>query len=292
MGIELSPEQHEVLKQTARVETPAELQALLAAAKPRMDSLVREVQEPNQPIPTTLTELRDLALTIHHHAGSLDGKNYLQAQRTAFFNAIRLVDTAHSWFGEGVRTGAFRTRSVEEAVQASRPWRARLEAYADHAFFADTTLTDQFGDVNSSGTLQEEVDDLGTLNDLVARYRDELEAVGLTEAFAQEGKTLHDEANGRDLTGILGLRNRAEATALRNRVLTYAVLLGREARAAGVNACWNDPEARRRFEAASFRDALRRLRPRRGRGGAETAPEGGETPPAASPAPATGGAPA
>ena len=35
------------------------------------------------------------------------------------------------------------------------------------------------------------------------------------------------------------------------------------ARAAGVNACWDIPEAKRRFSAASFRNALRRLRPRR-----------------------------
>ncbi|WP_437595298.1 hypothetical protein WMF28_22445 [Sorangium sp. So ce590] len=54
--------------------------------------------------------------------------------------------------------------------------------------------------------------------------------------------------------------------------MTYATLLGYEARAAGVNACWEIPEAKRRFSAASFRNALRRLRPKR-RGSAAAEPE-------------------
>lgn len=282
MPIELSKEQHDILKQTARVETPAEFQALLAAAKPRMDAIVVEIQEPSQPVSTTLTELRDLALTVHQHGAHLDAKKYLQPQRTAFFDAIRLLDTAHSWFGEGVRTGAFRTRNVEQTIEASRPWRARLKAFGEHAFVFAPAIAEQFADVNSSGTLPEEVEDLGMLNSLVEQHRDALMAVGLTEKHVQEGKALYEEANGRDLTGILGLRNRAEATALRNRILTFAILLGREARVAGVNACFDEPEARRRFEAASFRDAMRRLRPRRGRGGdKDTAPEGGDVEPAA-----------
>ncbi|MFW5741049.1 MAG: hypothetical protein ACOC1F_11860, partial [Myxococcota bacterium] len=44
------------------------------------------------------------------------------------------------------------------------------------------------------------------------------------------------------------------------RLLTYAVMLGNEARAAGFNACFDDDKARKRFEKASFRNALRRLR--------------------------------
>ncbi|WP_437565140.1 hypothetical protein [Sorangium sp. So ce542] len=69
--------------------------------------------------------------------------------------------------------------------------------------------------------------------------------------------------------------------ALRNSIVTYATLLGHEARAAGVNACWDLPEAKRRFSAASFRNALRRLRPkRRGSAAAETEPAPGETRPA------------
>ncbi|WP_437683169.1 hypothetical protein [Sorangium sp. So ce131] len=50
---------------------------------------------------------------------------------------------------------------------------------------------------------------------------------------------------------------------LRNSIVTYATLLGNEARAAGVNACWDVPEGKRRFSATSFRNALRRLRPKR-----------------------------
>jgi hypothetical protein len=94
----------------------------------------------------------------------------------------------------------------------------------------------------------------------------------MTEEFLKQGEALLREAEGRDLLGVLGLRNEQDGYNLRNRILTYAVLLGRQARAAGVNACYEDPEAKRRFEAASFRHALRRLRPKR-RGGKDGAGE-------------------
>ncbi len=57
--------------------------------------------------------------------------------------------------------------------------------------------------------------------------------------------------------------SRRGASALRNRIVTYATMMGREARAAGLNGCFDDPEASRRFEASSLRNALRRLKPRR-----------------------------
>lgn len=285
MTIELSQEQHETLKQTSRVETPAEFQTLLAEAKARMDEVVKEVQEPSQAVGVTLTELRDLALSVHKHQVALEAKNYTGAKRAAFRDAIRLADTAQAWFGEGARTGVFRTRTVAEVVEASRPWRSRLKAFGGHAFVFDQERAEQFADVNTSGTLDEEVADLAALSKLVDQYQSQLEAVGMTAAFAQEGKTLYEEANGRDLIGILGLRSREEAILLRNRILTYATLLGREARAAGVNACFDDATARRRFEAASFKDAMRRLRPRKGRGGgaveegaAEKGPDAAATP--------------
>ncbi len=288
MPIELSKEQHEILKQTARVQTPAEFQTLLTGAKPRMDQIVKEAQEPNQPVPTTLTELRDLMLAVHAYQPTLDTKKYDHTRRAALGDAIRLLDTAHTWFGEGVRTGAFRTRRIEDVIAASRPWRARLKALGEHAFSFDPEIAEQFADVNTSGTLQEEVDDLAMLNTLVEQHRDELTEVGLTEALVQQGKTLLEEANGRDIAGIVGLRNQAEATLLRNRILTYAVALGREARAAGVNACFDQEDARRRFEAASFRDALRKLRPRRRNGRSEDEPVAGDD----ATAPIPGGAPA
>ena len=85
----------------------------------------------------------------------------------------------------------------------------------------------------------------------------------MTPAFANEGSALLEETSGRDLRGVLGLRNQEEAISLRNRIVTYATLLAGEARAAGINGCFGDVDARRRFEAASFRSALRRLRPKR-----------------------------
>lgn len=288
MPIELSKEQHDILKQTARVQTPAEFQTLLTAAKPRMDQIVKEVQEANQPVPTTLTELRDLMLAIHAHQPALAAKKYDETKRAALRDAIRLLDTANAWFGEGVRTGAFRTRRIEDVLAASRPWRSRLKAFGEHAFSFDPDVAEQFADTNTSGTLQEEIDDLAMLNTLVEQHRDELTEVGLTEALVQQGKTLLEEANGRDIAGIVGLRNQAEATVLRNRILTYAVNLGREARAAGVNACFDQDDARRRFEAASFRDALRKLRPKRAR----TRPEEAPVPGTNATAPIPGDAPA
>lgn len=106
-------------------------------------------------------------------------------------------------------------------------------------------------------------------------------AVGMAEAYLQDGETQLREAEGRDLLGVLGLRNLEEAQILRNTILTYAIQLSREARSAGINACYNDATARRRFEAASFRNALRRLRGRRPAGGAEVVdaePGAGEAP--------------
>ena len=164
---------------------------------------------------------------------------------------------------------------MEEVVRASRPWRARLRAYGEHAFALAPHIASQFADVNSTGTLVEEQEDLANLLHLVTEHQAKLQEMGMTDAFIAEGQSLYDEASGRNLLGILGLRNKEEAIVLRNRILTYATVLAREARAAGVNACYEDDTARRRFEAASFRLAMRRLVHRRkGNGGG--AEEGGD----------------
>jgi hypothetical protein len=267
MSIELSAEQRAVLQQTRRAETPAEFQALLKAAKPEMDRIVREVMEANQPIGTTLTELRDLYLSVSLYDKALTTKRYGAPRRQLFASAIRLLDTALVWFGEGARTGAYRVRSVDEVIQASRPWRERIKALGEHAFAFEPDIAEQFADVNSTGTLDEERADLKTLTQAIDQHRERLEEVGLTEELVAEGQALLEEADGRDLLGVLGLRNREDAVAVRNRILTYAILLGREARAAGINACFDDEEAKRRFEASSFRNAIRRLRRRRRGGG-------------------------
>ncbi len=272
MGIELSQEQHAVLKETRAVATPAEFQSFLETARPEMDRIVREVMEPSQPISTTLTELRDLYLSVVQYEAPLASKAYGPERRALLRGAIQLLDTANLWFGEGKRTGAYQVRSIEQVLKASRPWRARLKAFADQAFVFEPDVAEQFADVNSSGTLDEEVSDLGMLLRLARQHQARLAQVGLTDDFLREGSVLLDEVSGRDLLGILGLRNREEAMALRNSIVTYATLLGYEARAAGVNACWEIPEAKRRFSAASFRNALRRLRPKR-RGSAAAEPE-------------------
>ncbi|WP_437606090.1 hypothetical protein WMF20_34310 [Sorangium sp. So ce834] len=263
MGIELSQEQHAVLKETRAVATPAAFRTLLDTARPEMDRIVREVMEPSQPISTTLTELRDLYLSVVQYEAPLASKAYGPERRALLRGAIQLLDTANLWFGEGKRTGAYQVRPVDQVIKASRPWRARLKAFADQAFAFEPDVADQFADVNTSGTLTEETSDLAMLLRLAEQHRTRLSPVGLTEEFLREGSALLDEVSGRDLLGILGLRNREEAMVLRNSIVTYATLLGHEARAAGVNACWDIPEGKRRFSAASFRNALRRLRPKR-----------------------------
>ncbi|WP_437994175.1 hypothetical protein [Sorangium sp. So ce145] len=263
MRIELSQEQHAVLKETRAVATPAEFQALLDTARPEMDRIVREVMEPSQPVSTTLTELRDLYLSVVQYEAQLASKAYGPERRALLRRSIQLLDTANLWFGEGKRTGAYQVRPIDQVIKASRPWRARLKAFADQAFAFEPDVAEQFADVNTSGTLTEETSDLAMLLRLAKQHQARLSPVGLTEDFLREGGTLLDEVSGRDLLGILGLRNREEAMVLRNSIVTYATLLGNEARAAGVNACWDIPEAKRRFSATSFRNALRRLRPKR-----------------------------
>jgi hypothetical protein len=274
MSIELTEQQQKVLEATRPLDTPDEFQALLGAAKTEMDRVVREAFGPEQAIRTTTIELRDLYLTVMTHAAKLDTVNYGPERRQLLCDAVRLLATADLWFVEGARTGAYRVRTVDLVVATSRPWRARLKAYADQAFAFEPEHASVFADVNSSGTLQEEIGDLRSLvanaQLLVAR----LAEVGMKPQFLSEGEDLLREAEGRDLLGILGIRNQAEGILLRNRILTFSVLIGKEARAAGVNACYDEPETRRRFETASFRDALRRLRPGRRGNSREDEPEG------------------
>jgi hypothetical protein len=267
MTIELSQEQLAVLEQTRAVDTPDVFEGLLQAARPEMAKVVRETMGPAQPIPTTLTELRDLYLTVTLHAPALEAVNYKAARREAFRDSIRLLDTGHLWFGEGARAGAYRVQNVEQVITASRPWRARLKAFAAQAFVFEPETAETFADVTTSGTLEEEIDDLKMLIQGAKLHQDALAGVGFSTELLRQGDMLLRQAESRDLLGVLGIRNQEEAITLRNTLLTYAIQLGREARAAGVNGCYDNPEARRRFEAASFRDALRRLRPRR-RGGA------------------------
>ncbi|KYF56400.1 hypothetical protein BE04_02210, partial [Sorangium cellulosum] len=204
------------MKETRAVATPAEFRTLLDTARPEMDRIVREVMEPSQPISTTLTELRDLYLSVVQYEAPLASKAYGPERRALLRAAIQLLDTANLWFGEGKRTGAYQVRPVDQVIKASRPWRARLKAFADQAFAFEPDVADQFADVNTSGTLTEETSDLAMLLRLAEQHQTRLSPVGLTEDFLREGNALLDEVSGRDLLGILGLRNREEAMVLRN----------------------------------------------------------------------------
>ncbi|AKT40993.1 hypothetical protein [Chondromyces crocatus] len=263
MAITLSPAQQAVLVQTRALDTPAQFEALLAAARPEIDQVVQEVMAPAQAIDDILIELRDLYLTVIEQSAALATVGYGQGRREAFCAAIQLLDTGHLWFGEGARTGAYRTLNVEDLVALSRPYRARLKAYGAQAFVFEPKVAALFADVNRSRTVAEEIADLRVLVNEARARQARLVTVGVTEAFLVEGEELLRTAESRDLLGILGIRHQDEAILLRNEILTYAVMLGREARAAGVNACFHEPKVRVRFEGASFRQALRRLRPKR-----------------------------
>ena len=273
MAIELSPKQAAALARIAPIQDPAEFQNVHDSAKPEMARIVTEVMEANQRFEITRLECADLYLLIDYHEADLATVGYGPARYELFRNAIRLSATADAWLSDGKRTGAYRTRTVEQVIQASRPWRARLKAYGEQAFAFQPDIADQFADVNTSGTLDEEKDDLTTLTRLVEQHAPRLQEVGMKPEFVTQGKALLDEANGHGLLGILGLRSQQEAFALRDKIFTYVTLLAREARAAGINACFDDPEAKARFEAATFRNALRRIQPKRrgasGGGGAE-----------------------
>ncbi|MBI2377932.1 MAG: hypothetical protein HYV07_28270 [Deltaproteobacteria bacterium] len=262
MPADLNQNQRDTLESTKRVATPAEFNVLLEAAMPNINAVVPEILAPSQPVRDTLTELRDLFLAVDDNRSRLAARGYGEARVNAFRDAIILLDTSHSWFGE-TPAAEKRPRAIEELVAASRPWRARLAAVGEAAFWAEPAISELFADVNSTGSLQEEIADLTMLNGLVAKHRARLEPYGLTQELVNQGRNLADEASGRDLGAILGFRDAQEARDLRNKLLTYAVTLSREARMAGVNACWEDENRRKRFEASTFRLALRRLRPKR-----------------------------
>ncbi len=264
MALELTEEEHKVLVETRAVDTPAEFQVLSATSEPEMARIMRVVMQPNQGVGITSTVMRDLYLTVINNRAKLKNVRYGPERVALFRDSIRMLDTVKTWFGEKLRGGVFRPRTVAQIVQASRPWRDRLSRIGGQAFVFEDELAQQFADVNSTGTLEEEIADLQELNTLVKDHQTTLEDYGLTPELIAEGKTLHEEASGRDLLGVLGLRNKDEAKHLLNRIVTYAVRLGREARAAGRNAASDDPELSRRFEAASFAKALRSVRRHRG----------------------------
>jgi hypothetical protein len=247
--------------ETSSTPHPSEFQSLLRGASPEMDRIVREVFEPQQPVSATLVELRDLLSATGAHRGALAARQYTAVRRNSLRDAIRLLDTAQNWFVEGEAPQM--QRSVEAVIQASRPWRAKLKAIGEHAFVFEPEIAAQFADTNTTGTLEEEQTDLETLHALTRQHKERLLQYGLTEEMVARGQQLLLEANGRDLFGILGLRNREDALYLRNRLLTYATLLGKEARAAGLNTFHEDEDRRKRFEQNSLAQALRKLNRKR-----------------------------
>ncbi|AKT37188.1 hypothetical protein [Chondromyces crocatus] len=265
MAIELTAAQHAVLEETRAIDTPEAFAALLQHAQPELGALVDEVMGPDQPVDATLIALRQLYRLLSQHADALTAVNYGATARESFRDAIRLVDTAQLWFLEGTRARNHRPLTVKEVVAASRPFRARLRAYAAQAFAYEPATRAVLSSKNRSGTIDEELSALRRLVGAAREHQARLVAVGATEAWIEEGEALLTQAGQRNLLGIVGIRRQDEAHHLRDALLTYAVLRGRHARAAGVNACFDQPALRRSFEEVSLRECLRRTRTRRPR---------------------------
>ncbi len=248
-----------VLEELALAKSPAELQALVAGLEGAI-GLIGEVMEPNQSTEVTRIELADVFVTVLQERETLAAVGYSAEDVQRLRMAIIAARTYDEILKAGLRFGDWKTRTVAEVVEASRPWRDKLRKAGTLAFFFQPTRAAVFHDHNETRTVEEEVTDLRDLLRAAAEAAAELEVRGFTLDDRREGQRLLTEAEHRDVLAIIGIRSQADATLLRNQYLTLAVLLGRHARAAGEARFWNDPNRRAPFERASFTSALRRVR--------------------------------
>jgi hypothetical protein len=259
MSNELTPEQTTILQETEPLETISAFKKLQAAIEPECKRMfsTTEIQEPAKQVAVIVTELRALYLQVCLLLSSLKERGVLR-------DAIQLVATAQHWFGEGLRSGVYRPRPIREVIEASRPWRQKLKLMGRAAFTYNTVLVEQFSDVNSSFTLEEERKDLQVLLSLVKIHEQALtEEAGLTPQFTEEGKALLTEVEQRDLLGVMGLRTQEEALTLRNQLITFAVVFARKVAAKGALAVFDNETERKRFETFTFGGALRRIQERK-----------------------------
>jgi hypothetical protein len=62
---------------------------------------------------------------------------------------------------------------------------------------------------------------------------------------------------------VLDIKSEQEAVELRNSLLTYVTFLGQEARTKAINTFSHELLANNRFEGKNFRNAIRRVKPKR-----------------------------
>jgi hypothetical protein len=268
MSLLLTEEQTQALQETRIAEDQASFQALLKEAEPELVDIFEtnenEVKTNNEPIPEILIELRDLYFSAKQNQSQL-AKNHCGPERIKLFrDAIRLLDTVFTWFGEGSRTGLYRPKTIEQIVEDSRSWRDEIRLISSHAFVRNKALKEQFADVNSTGTLDEESEDLKVLNSLIGAHQKKLTEFGLTEEQLKRGKELQEQAEGRDLLAVLGFRSLDDARYLRNKMVTYAIFMAQEIRIAGEKTFQRDPQKRKLFTLSSFRNTLRSIQAKRG----------------------------
>ena len=248
---------------------PTELQVVLDRLAEPIVTKVPEIMEPAQPVEVTKTELTDLVWLLGQHRDPLSSVGYEQEDLDTLADAIVALRTVEDLFSTGLDLGTWKVRTVEEVVQASRAWRSKLRDKAALAFFFQPEHLSIYQDHNESGTIPEEVSDLRVLVSAAKADATKLARVGFTAEDITHGEQLLAEADGRDVLAIVGIRSQEDARILRNRLLTLAVTLGRYGRAAARAAFWDRPDKAALFERASFRNALRRLRPRQAKGEVE-----------------------
>jgi hypothetical protein len=239
------------------------IQLLTDVVMPLCDSLVQEVLEPMQSLDVTKTELKDLYLLLTDNKEKLAQVSYGEVDLQRFRNAIVAFLTYQGLYSETTSLGEYKARPVEEVVGDSLPWRDKLRTKANQAFFFDAIRNAPYQDHNESGSIEEEVSDLRSLVASARKDKEELKKVDFVAFDIAEGERLLNEAEGRDVLALVGIRSLADLKIKRDRALTLAVLLGRYARLSGISAFWNDPEQRAKFERVSFRNAMRRLKRRR-----------------------------
>ncbi|MEO1272077.1 MAG: hypothetical protein AAFX99_28620 [Myxococcota bacterium] len=260
MALELSAEEKAVLGELDAVESIEELQALRLRLEEVLKSRVSEVMEPAEGLQRIQTEIKDLYLLLYKHREALSAGGYPEQERLLLRDSFAAFQTIQGIFDKRRTMGEFKTRRVEEVVEASKPWREKLRRKAEFAFFFNASRRAAYADHNATGTLEEEIEDLRALTTAVEQDREELVRVGLTEEEIAHGQQLLTEALGRDVLAVVGIRNQAAAKLERDRLLTLTIILARYGRAAGTSAFTDAPEHLALFQRVSFRNALRRIK--------------------------------
>lgn len=268
---EATPAQAALIRSVQPATTAQGVQEAINKVKKPAHEMVAEVGEPKRPVRETALEATDLLIMLDEDKEMLKTVNFGTTQFNLLRDSVVALGTVEKLFSGGLAVGDWRPMSQEQVVQQSLPWRDKLFVKAEHVFFFDPRRQAVYRDRNESRTVEEEISDLYTALDNAKQDAAALASVGFGPEDIAEGERLLAQAEGRDILGLVGIRNQTEMKQLRNRYLTLVVVLAQYARSAGMSAFWNNPEKRAQYARMSFEDALQRLYPARSRP-AETTP--------------------